>query len=47
MWPVARELRCVELASAEAIAGEGLVGDRYREGTGFFPGYRPIPEPGS
>jgi MOSC domain-containing protein YiiM len=24
------------LAAAEAIAGEGLVGDRYREGTGFY-----------
>jgi hypothetical protein len=24
------------LASAEAVAGEGLVGDRYREGTGFY-----------
>ena len=24
------------LASAEAIAGEGLVGDRYREGSGFY-----------
>jgi uncharacterized protein YcbX len=24
------------LASVEAIAGEGLVGDRYREGTGFY-----------
>jgi hypothetical protein len=33
------------LASAEAIPGEGLVGDRYREGTGF---YSPIPtDPGA
>lgn len=24
------------LAEAEAIAGEGLVGDRYRDGTGFY-----------
>ena len=34
-----------ELASAEAVAGEGLVGDRYREGTGF---YSPVPtDPGA
>ena len=39
------------LAAAEAIAGEGLRGDRYRDGTGFYsatpidPGARTLCEP--